>query len=214
MRTEIEKSFFVNELLRRLLPDLSLGWRRGLERRRFILEINDPLYLSMAQEYLQQILESQSSVEKILSLEFNPNNDSIFVLSSHDNQSPHKEHYVLSFDDSSDPENAINAIRQWDKGSSLVGQYLSLDSLIPQILPQATPIRFAKIVYQPESDSQKNQSISLANAMVWTSPGMISGIEYMISLLRLSQCHPSIFLSLAPMLRQRVSTSPPPPVSR
>jgi hypothetical protein len=218
MEKEIENSFFFNEIMRRLLSDLLFRFQRGYDIRQ-ILQINSPLCLTVAQEYLQMllgILEPKTDLEKILSIEFNPNNEFVFELAYQANKAHKKEYFSLSMIHKEDCEDGIKDMKQLEHfvlnshmGSSFLGPYISLHSLIPQILPQLTPLRFAKIVYQPENQSTKNQSISLTNATVWTSPGMISSIEYMISLLRLSQYHPSIFLSLAPMMRQRVRPSPP-----
>jgi hypothetical protein len=210
--SEIENCFCFNALIQRLLFDIFYGLKIE-EGVNITLQIKTPLNFRLAEEHLHEIFDlfnlfdhPKTDLKKNLSLEINPDLESMLVFSSSNN-----EQFFLSI--CRDHENGINKIRHFDcfkltfhKGYSFLEQYLSLHCLIPQILPQLTPMRFAKIVYQPPENQEKqtSQSISLANATVWTSPGMLSSIEYMISLLRLSQYRPSIFLSLAPMMRQRV----------
>jgi hypothetical protein len=81
---------------------------------------------------------------------------------------------------------------------------LSLFQLIPQVLPQIIPLKFGKIVFQ-KCEPIASVSPLYSQPVVWTSPGTISSIEYLLCILRLSHSSPTIFLSISPMLRQQVS---------
>jgi hypothetical protein len=207
----MEGEIFCSEIIARLAADLSfLRAEKGNEKKTYCLFINSNSYNSL----LAVISSLEAAGRNIESIESKEMNHSLFTLSFRQNSE--SESLFTFFGEKStgvqDIEQISRLAIELNLGFSMLESYLALYHLIPHALPQTTPMGYGKIVFQLASSDQRSssQAISLSNATVWTSPGAISSIEYMISLIRLSHHHPAIFLSLAQKIRQKVSPSPPP----
>jgi hypothetical protein len=205
----MEGEIFCSEIIARLAADLSfLRAGKGNEKKTYCLFINSNSYNSL----LAVISSLEAAGRNIESIESKEMNHSLFTLSFRQNSE--SESLFTFFGEKStgvqDIEQISRLVIELNLGFSMLESYLALYHLIPHALPQTTPMGYGKIVFQlaPGDQRSSSQAISLSNATVWTSPGAISSIEYMISLIRLSHHHPAIFLSLAQKIRQKVSPSP------
>jgi hypothetical protein len=205
----MENEIFLAEIVLRVLSELPLD--RDNDKKTMCFIINSNCYDSFRAVITSMVTKStRNSQWRIESIEPNERDNSLFSL-----------RFLLSFSQKNPSltflgQNDLTGIHdiqqisiliiELNLGFSFLEAYLSLYSLIPQILPQTAPMGYGKIVFQlaPTDERSSNQPLCLANTKVWTSPGMLSSIEYLISLIRLSHHHPSIFLALAPKIRQKV----------